>query len=32
MLESLILQADDEILSILGPDSKEYDEYFNVTT
>ena len=31
MLEMLILEANDEILSILDPDSKEWDEYFNVT-
>ena len=31
MLENLILEADQKILSILDPDSKEWDEYFNVT-
>lgn len=31
MLENLIQSADDQVLSILDPDSKEWDEYFNVT-
>jgi hypothetical protein len=31
MLENLILEADQKNLSSLDPDSKEWDEYFNVT-
>jgi hypothetical protein len=31
MLENLIQEADRKLLSILDPDSKEWDEYFNVT-
>ena len=31
VLENLILEADQKILSTLDLDSKEWDEYFNVT-
>ena len=31
MLERLILEAEKEITSTLDPDSKEWDEYYNVT-